>query len=257
MASPDHVRILGVPVEDHTRAAALDLIESLIRAGARTHVLYIANAHTLNLAHDDPSYRDVLCRADHVFGDGSGVAIAARLRGVRLKANLNGTDLMPAMLRGLAGRGYRYFLLGSSEEVVNRAAAATRRDFPGWELVGHRPGYLDEAASILVCAAINEARPDVLMVGMGNPAQERWIHDHRHLLNVPVCVGVGGLFDRWAGDHDRAPRWMRRAGLEWVHRMYAQPQTRRRYLVGNPKFLWRVLRARGVDRRQLTLPRRA
>jgi N-acetylglucosaminyldiphosphoundecaprenol N-acetyl-beta-D-mannosaminyltransferase len=250
--TPQHqVCVLGIAIEDHTRADALGLIEDIIRARAGTQVLFIVNAHTLNLAHDDADYHRVLRGADHVFSDGSGVAIASAVRGVWLKANLNGTDLMPAMLRELGGHGYRYYLLGSSEEVVQRAAAAVERDFPGWDLAGYRSGYLDPAASVDACAAINAARPDVLLVGMGNPVQERWIQDHRHLLDVPLCVGVGGLFDRWAGDHQRAPGWLRRLGLEWVHRMYAQPQTRRRYLVGNPKFIWRMARARRADRAAL------
>ena len=99
-------------------------------------------------------------------------------------------------------------------------------------------------ASTALIERINAARPDVLLVAMGNPLQERWIDDHRDLLRVPVAMGVGGLFNFWSGNVRRAPRWLRRAGHEWLAVMFRQPHKARRYLLGNPLFLARILRAR-------------
>jgi exopolysaccharide biosynthesis WecB/TagA/CpsF family protein len=97
---------------------------------------------------------------------------------------------------------------------------------------------------------INRARPHVLLVGIGNPAQERWIHTHRHELDVPVCMAVGGLFDYWAGNVSRAPQWLRDVGHEWLWRLWQQPRDKaKRYLVGNPLFLVRILRQAWIDRR--------
>jgi N-acetylglucosaminyldiphosphoundecaprenol N-acetyl-beta-D-mannosaminyltransferase len=210
----------------------------------RTGRVFFANAHTLNLAASDRTYRQVLRAADCVFGDGTGVRWAGYLQGVRVQDNLVGTDLVPALFRETAGRDYRYFLLGSDQETVRRAARYAAETFPGWTQAGFHHGYLTTAD--LTAAAIrqiNQSQPHVLLVGLGNPLQERWIHTHRHVLKVPVCMGVGGLFDYWAGNVARAPKWLRGLGHEWIWRLWEQPADKaKRYLVGNPLFLMRILR---------------
>ena len=105
-----------------------------------------------------------------------------------------------------------------------------------------------------VIRQINQAQPDVLLVGMGNPLQERWIHRHRHQLDVPLCIGVGGLFHYWAGDLQRAPIWLRRWGAEWLGILLQQPHKARRYLLGNPLFLYRILRNRFGGRGSILSP---
>jgi N-acetylglucosaminyldiphosphoundecaprenol N-acetyl-beta-D-mannosaminyltransferase len=225
---------------------ALARVEGWMRdPDGRTRAVYFANAATLNLACDDPSYRDVLRRADVVYGDGSGVRFAARaIHGVRLRDNVNGTDFVPRLFESRAGRGYRAFLLGGTEAMNARAAGFVREHFPGFALAGHHHGFLDDAASERVVAEIRAAAPHVLLVGMGNPIQERWIDRWREALGIPVCLAIGGLFAYWSGDLDRAPTWMRRLGVEWVHLLVRQPRKAGRYLVGNPLFVARVLRAR-------------
>jgi len=250
------VSILGVRITNASRPQAIALLEDLIRHGhGRTHSVFIVNAHTLNLAAADAGYRAVLNPADYVFGDGTGVRWAARLQAVRLRGNLVGTDLVPELFRATAGRGYRYFLLGGDDPTIGRAARFTREEFTGWTLAGYHHGYLaDRPATTQVIRQINAARPDVLLVGMGNPLQERWIHDHQDKLRVPVCVGVGGLFDLWAGNVSRAPGWLRSVGHEWLWRLCQQPGDKaRRYLVGNPLFLARILRDRWSKRRACVL----
>lgn len=238
--------VLGVPIEDCRMEDALVRVEGwLCDPGGRTRTVYFVNANTLNLACDDPGYRDVLRAADVVYGDGSGVRLAVRaLHGVTLADNVNGTDFVPRLFESRAGRGYRAFLLGGTEEMNARAADHVRRHFPGFELVGRHHGYLDDATSAQAVAAINAAAPHLLLVGMGNPLQERWIHTWRERLSVPVCLAIGGLFAYWSGDLDRAPVWVRRLGFEWVHLLARQPRKAGRYLLGNPLFLARVAAAR-------------
>jgi len=155
--------------------------------------------------------------------------------------NVNGTDFVPQLFTSRAGRGYKCFLLGGTEEMNARAADFVREHFPGFEVAGRHHGYLgDDAASERAVAAINAAAPHVLLVGMGNPIQERWIERWRGALRVPVCLAIGGLFAYWSGDLDRAPAWMRRFGVEWVHLLVRQPRKAGRYLLGNPLFLLRV-----------------
>jgi len=244
------VDVLGVRVTDATKREAVALIEGWIRArDGRARTVFIVNAHTLNLACDDPSYRAVLNGGDVVFGDGAGVRVAAKLKGVRLKDNLVGTDLMPCFFQATLHRGYRYFLLGGSPGTSEQAAARLEQDFPGIRIAGHRHGYVAPGEARDVVATINRAAPDMLIVAMGNPLQERWIHDHLPALRVPVSVGVGGLFDHWAGNLRRAPLWIRRLGIEWVQILVQQPHKWRRYVLGNPKFILRALRE--VRQRQM------
>lgn len=234
--------VLGVPVTDVTMDEALSLLDSMIaEQPPRSHSVFYVNAHTLNVACDDASVRDVLKSADCVFGDGTGVRFATRvLHNKRPRDNVNGTDLVPRLFTSRAGRGHRYYLLGNNPERVERAADFTRRNFPGWTLAGYHHGYLKGDDHARVIADINQSNSQLLLVGMGNPIQEQWIQRHLSKLNVPICMGVGGLFDYWSGDLDRAPLWVRRLGYEWLHLLVRQPTKARRYLIGNPKFLLRV-----------------
>ena len=235
--------VLGVDITDVTRHRAVELVEEMIcQYDGRTRSIFFVNAHTLNLAAVDQEYQAVLNRADHVFGDGTGVRWASRLGGTCVRDNLVGTDLVPTLFDETAGRGYRYFLLGADAATIGRAARRAEERFPGWSQAGYHHGYLsDPKLTADVIRRINAARPDVLLVGMGNPLQERWIHQHRDELNVPVCLGVGGLFGYWGGDLQRAPSWMRRWGCEWLGILLQQPGKARRYLLGNPLFLARIL----------------
>jgi N-acetylglucosaminyldiphosphoundecaprenol N-acetyl-beta-D-mannosaminyltransferase len=239
--------VLGVQIDNATHMQAIDLLDqSIRRRDGRTQSIFFVNTHTLNLAAEDPAYRQTLNAADFVFPDGTGVRWAARLQGLRVLDNLVGTDFVPALFAQTADRGYSYYMLGSDHKTITAAAEYARRTFPGWRQVGFHHGYLiDATLDAAVVDEINATRPDALLVGMGNPLQERWIHEHLPRLNAPLCLGIGGLFDYWAGNVSRAPCWLRRLGHEWLWRLYQQPLHKaRRYLVGNPLFLARVLRER-------------
>jgi N-acetylglucosaminyldiphosphoundecaprenol N-acetyl-beta-D-mannosaminyltransferase len=244
--------ILGVAVTDVVMEEALAMVEAMLTTQPpRSHGIYFVNAHTLNTACDEPAYREVLNAADRVFGDGTGVRWGARLiHGKPLKDNVNGTDLTPLLFTRFANRGFKYFLLGNTPERIGLAAEHTRKTYPGWELAGFHHGYLKGRDSMPVIEQINASGAHMLLVGMGNPLQEQWIHDHLPHLKVPVCMAIGGLTDYWVGDLVRAPAWVRRLGYEWLHLLIRQPKKARRYLLGNPLFLARVLRSRllGLDK---------
>jgi N-acetylglucosaminyldiphosphoundecaprenol N-acetyl-beta-D-mannosaminyltransferase len=237
-----------VSITDVSKADAVRVLAELVCASdGRCRAVFIANAHTLNLATDEPDYAKVLNSADYVFSDGTGVRWAARQRGIKLRDNLCGTDLVPELFRATAGQGYRFFLLGADPGAIQDAAAFARQEFCGWTLVGHHHGYLHQGQSEQVVNQINTSNAHMLLVGMGNPIQERWIHAHRARLRVPLAVGVGGLFSYWAGGLKRAPWWVRKAGCEWIHILLKQPRKWERYLLGNPKFLYRMTRALKED----------
>ncbi len=245
--------VLGVQIHNVTRKQAIELLENCLRRRAgRARSAFFINAHTLNLAAADPAYRQVLNAADFVFADGTGINWAAYLQGFRVLENMVGTDFVPLLFQETAGRGYSYFLLGADQETITVAADYARQTFPGWRQAGCHQGYLsDERASAAAIAEINATRPDVLLVGMGNPLQEQWIHRHLPELNVGVCLGIGGLFDYWAGNVSRAPQWLRRLGHEWLWRLFQQPALKaRRYLDRQPPVpragVSRAIRAIGV-----------
>lgn len=249
MQSDAHITILGVRISNFSQAESIALVEDLIRGRRGTHAIFIANSHTLNLATEDPQFRIVLNSASEVLADGTGARWAARLRGVKLKANLVGTDLVPKLFEVTAGRSYRYYLLGADANTIERAARMASTKYQGWDLAGFHHGCIAAEDADQVIEEINAAQPDLLLVGMGNPRQEYWIHRHQAQLRVPVCVGVGGLFDHWAGDLKRAPVWVRRRGFEWLQILVQQPHKWRRYVVGNPKFLLRAVWQLSRDRR--------
>jgi N-acetylglucosaminyldiphosphoundecaprenol N-acetyl-beta-D-mannosaminyltransferase len=236
--------VLGVRIHNVAQHAAITGLEEVISLHVdRPTTAFFVNAHTLNLAATDPSYRAILNAGDLVFADGTGVRWAARLQGVRVAENLTGTDLVPAWFQSTLDRGHSCFLLGGDPLTIELAADFARRTFPGWRLAGYHDGYLtDDVMDGVVLDMINSAKPDVLLVGMGNPLQEKWIHRNLSELRVPLCMGVGGLFDYWAGNVSRSPSWLRWLGHEWLWRLTQEPgRLARRYLVGNPAFLGRVL----------------
>ena len=255
--------VFGVRIVDLTFDEALGAMLSALRSRPsssdgdvterRARSIYFVNAHTLNLAHQDPSFRDVLNRADFVFGDGTGVRWACRvLHGVALKDNVNGTDLVPRIFAAGRDQGLSYYLLGNTEQHIERAAEYARRTFTGWKQAGYHHGYLDDKLSRQVVERINTSGAHMLLVGMGNPIQEKWLDRHIHALTVPICLGIGGLLDYWAGNIERAPYWLRRLGHEWLYILVQQPNKSSRYLFGNPRFLARMVKSKvlGSDRRR-------
>ena len=253
----DSVRVLGVDIGNVSQEEALAQIETWLGASTSDSAaksIFIANAHTLNLSAQNPRFRATLNSASVVFGDGTGVRWAAKFRGTRMRDNLVGTDLMPALFRQTANKGYRYFLLGATPTSISKAASYCSNTFPGWEQAGFHQGYLSDEDAPGVIQKINDSNVDLLLVGMGNPIQEQWIEKYQPHLNVKICVGVGGLFNHWAGDLTRAPLWVRKLGCEWIQLLLQSPMKKaRRYLIGNPLFLYRIARFRNADlNRRLT-----
>jgi N-acetylglucosaminyldiphosphoundecaprenol N-acetyl-beta-D-mannosaminyltransferase len=205
-----------------------------------------ANVHVLNTAWKDRDLRAILNQATLVYCDGAGVALAARLLGQRLPGRMTGADWIETLCRACADLGTSLYFLGGLPEVAARAAQHLESRYIGLPVAGVHHGYIAEShVCSAAIAAVNGARPDILLVGMGTPTQEKWIAAHRHQLQVPVVWAVGALFDFVAGIQPRGPRWMLDSGLEWLYRLCSDPRRLwRRYLVGNPLFLLRILRQR-------------
>jgi len=238
----DGLRILGVRFDRLSRAEALRTMSTAFGCGEAWKV-YIVNAHTLNLACTNPDYRSVLNAADLLLNDGSGVQFASRLAGRPFYDNLVGTDLSPQLCEIGLPKGVGVFLLGGRPGVAGRAAQTLRRRVPGLEISGSHHGYFSQEEDDRVVDLINRSGAGILLVAFGNPLQELWIHRNAPRLRCDICIGVGGFIDYLSGQTRRAPSWMRRMGIEWVYILWSQPHKWRRYVLGNPLFVARVLGA--------------
>ncbi len=237
-----------MPVARLTAAAAREELVRLYERDRPALVAY-ANAHTLNLASRDSGYRAVLRSADIVLNDGAGLAIAGRLFGRPFPANLNGSDFNPVILEEAAARRWPVYLLGAAPGVAEEAVRRLSERFPGLQVVGTHDGYLRDDESDDVAREIAKTGAGILMVAMGNPRQETWLNRHLEATGARVGIGVGAFFDFSAGVVPRAPAWMNRLWLEWLYRLIQEPRRMwRRYVLGNPLFLARVLRSRVARR---------
>jgi N-acetylglucosaminyldiphosphoundecaprenol N-acetyl-beta-D-mannosaminyltransferase len=231
--------VLGVRIRRRSRRETLQCLRELLDSGS-SHSVYFVNAAAANLAFEDPRFRAVLNRGSLVCNDGIGVKLAARSRGVTLRDNLVGTDLVPLLLAEPFSRPLKIYLLGGRPGVTGRAASRIAERFPRVRVVGFSNGYFGPSRETQIVKEIGALGPDLLLAGMGNPRQEFFIDHYLPRLRCRVAMGVGGLLDHFAGELRRAPVWVRRLGCEWVQLLLQQPHKWRRYLLGNPKFLWRV-----------------
>lgn len=216
------------------------LIASLCRLERqRTEVLAFVNAHALNSAAASADFFQAVRAADVVLRDGSGVALLLRLLELEPGLNLNGTDLIPKLLACFAGR--RIALYGTQEPYLSRARAKLLAQGGTTAGCDTAHGFLDAAQYIALAHA---QRPELIVLGMGMPRQEQVALALREALAHPCLIVCGGAIIDFLGDKtSRAPRWMRRTGLEWAFRLALEPRRLfRRYVIGNPLFVSRALR---------------
>lgn len=235
-----HERVRVGAVELH-RVTMEEVCAGLVRAvGERTlHQVVTVNLQFLGYAFRNPEFARVVNQASLVVADGMPAIWLSRLSGFPIQERITGHELLDACA-GLAQRnGYSLFLLGGGSGAGEEAAKRLCARFPGLRIAGVHQGRFSESGfgttaeeEERAIAAIREARPDFLFVGLGCGKQEFWIHHHLQAIEVPVCVGVGGVLDVLAGRVTRAPRWMQRTGLEWSYRLLQEPRRLwKRYLL--------------------------
>ncbi|MCF8211430.1 MAG: WecB/TagA/CpsF family glycosyltransferase, partial [Rhodoferax sp.] len=252
-ADQERVCIGDVEFDNVDMRQALERISRMLD-GNRTQQVSFVNPACINIAAGNRAYRRVLARAALVLPDGIGVKIAADVMRSPLRQNVNGTDLFPRLCDVLEARGARLFLLGGQAGVAQKVARVVRKHWPRLRVVGVRDGFFSLAEEGEVAAQVRASGADIVLVARGVPMQDLFIDRHLHQLGVKVAMGVGGLFDFVSGRIDRAPRWMRDSGLEWIYRLMQEPSRMwRRYIIGNFTFLLRVglqrlgLRASATD----------
>ena len=200
------------------------------------------NAHGANIAHSDQKYRQVLNQFT-VFSDGIGVDVASKiLYGNSFPANLNGTDFIPSLLSKLEA-GTHVGLLGAQDGVAESAIVKLQSQFPELRFNFVHDGFFDAVEEQLILDKLTADKPDILLVAFGNPKQEKWIAETISSQHANAVFGVGALFDFIAERVPRAPQLLISLRMEWLYRLMLEPKRMwRRYILGNPLFVLRVLK---------------
>ena len=211
------------------------------------------NAHSYNVAQNDELFAQALTGGDYLIPDGASIVKACKwLKGKSQPTErIAGWDLFVFEMKRVAGgllpgKKSKVMFMGSSERVLQLIRERASADYPQLDIVTFSPPYkpeftVDDNSAII--SAINTADPDLLWIGMTAPKQEKWTFQHWKELDIHCHVGtIGAVFDFYAGTAQRAPFWWQRHSLEWLYRLLKEPRRMwRRYVIGNPLFLWNVL----------------
>ena len=242
--SPESRRILGMRVDGTSYAETAAAVVDRAKAGTAGMVC-VANVAMVMEAFDDRGFQRIINSADRVTPDGVPLVGALRRLGVTEATRVYGPSLMPYLCELAEADGLRVGFYGGTSDVLDRMSRALLTRFPNLEIAfakapPFRPLTDEEDADVI--AGICAAKIQILFVGLGCPKQERWMAAHRDVLRCPM-LGVGAAFDFIAGAKRQAPAWMQRAGLEWLFRLVTEPKRLwRRYLIGNPRFLYHFAR---------------
>jgi len=240
------IRILETRVDMVGIPGVIEAMSRWIEAEPdRVHHVVNTGMHGIMLAHKDRRFSETLDAADILAPDGILAILIARFRGYRIKKQDTGPDLLWRFSEVANRLRYKYFFYGDTEETLEILSSRFKSEFPDLRIVGaisppFRPLTPEEDEEMV--AAINQAEPDVLWVGLGMPTQDQWIYDHRNVLKVPVAVGTGASFKFASGTVSRAPKVAQNLGFEWLWRLLQEPtRVWRRVFLDSPRFMALVL----------------
>ena len=233
------INILGVAFDALTLGEAEERADALLCSGAGGYIV-TANPEIVLRCREDAAYAAAVNGAKLVLADGVGDLCAARILGTPLPGRVAGADLVPRLLARLAERGGSVFLYGARPGVAERAGESLQSACPGLRIAGTENGYISDETALF--AALEQEKPDLLLLGLGAPRQELWMAENRQRTPA-VMIGVGGLLDVFAGDIPRAPEAWQRLGLEWLYRLLREPRRFKR-VIRLPKILLLALRER-------------
>ena len=240
--------IIGYPITTKNRKACVEEIYSWILTGEKNKYFVCANPHSLELAEYDRIFKDAILNADMITPDGSGIVIASKMLKGLITYKVSGSGIFRGLSRKLNEcKKYKYFFLGSTEEILAQLKNKMAETYPDIEVAGvYSPPFKTEFSdddNIKMIEAVNKARPDVLWVGMTAPKQEKWIYHNRGQLDVKFIGPVGAVFDFFTGNVERSHPLFIKTGLEWLPRLIKQPlRLWRRMFLSAPKFMLKVFR---------------
>lgn len=242
------VSVLGVPFANLTAFEVLQQGKQFLH-GHKPRVIITAGPEFVMQTIANPNLVPLVKKADLITPDGIGIVLAAKWYGTPLKERVTGVELTLQLIGYTAEAGLRVYLLGASQDALEGALAALKKQYPTLAIAG-RNGYFSSQDTDAVVQSIREFAPHLLLVGLGQPKQDQFIDHYRDVLSVPLAMGVGGTIDVLAGKVKRAPRFIQKAKLEWFYRLCKEPRRFRRQLA-LPVFAWRAWRdAAGMRTRQ-------
>ncbi len=241
-----NVKILGVKVTSADMHEIHTAISRFVAVNGQNFILS-GNIHGINLAVKYAWLRDFYNRADLIRVDGAGVVIGARFLGDRIKSRNTWADWGWHLAEYLSEKGHSVFLLGGPEGVAEKAAERLKEHAGGIKIAGIHHGYFEKSGreNSTVIDIINQNNPDILIVGMGMPLQEKWILENHRAITANVFITAGAAFEYLAGTLQRCPKWVGDRGLEWLYRLLQNPRRMAgRYILGNTLFFINVLMER-------------
>jgi N-acetylglucosaminyldiphosphoundecaprenol N-acetyl-beta-D-mannosaminyltransferase len=239
------VRLFDIPIKAMTMDQVLGLIEQAIATASPLQIGVVNAAKVVNMYRNPALGADVLS-SDVIFADGASVVWASHILGTPLPERVAGIDLMMGMLECGQKSGYRVYLFGATEEVNQTVAERIKADYPGVIVAGRRNGYFSANEEEAIANDIAQTKPDILLVAITSPKKEQFLARWSDRIKVPICHGVGGSFDVYAGKVKRAPLSWQRCGMEWLYRLLQEPgRMWKRYLVTNSLFCWLIIRELG------------
>jgi N-acetylglucosaminyldiphosphoundecaprenol N-acetyl-beta-D-mannosaminyltransferase len=250
---PPIATVGGLPIAVINRADCAKLMIDLATArrneGRPALVFTSANGQVLSMCEANSDIRALFLACDLINADGMPLVFASQwLSDRKLPERVATTDLVYAVAEIAQERGVSFYLLGAAADVIEQAVEHLQRLYPKLEIAGYRHGYFSAEEEADVVAAINAVRPDILWLGLGVPAEQRFaLRQREHLRGVGVIKTSGGLFDFLSGKNRRAPEWMQAAGLEWAFRIFLEPRRLLgRYVRTNPHALFLLLTKTGA-----------
>ncbi|EKD65565.1 MAG: sugar transferase/glycosyl transferase, WecB/TagA/CpsF family protein [uncultured bacterium] len=245
------ISILGIPVVWLRLREISPLIANLLEERGKVRspgildkkIIFYVDAYHFNIANKDSFYKKILQTATFVHASGMGPVLASKMLGSPLPERTPTPDFIEEIFTIAEKKKWSFYLLGGEKDVVEKTVQNLRKKFPGLKIAGYHHGFFTNNNKIV--EEINRAKPDIVLVGMGPPKQEKWIEENKDKINAKVFWAVGALFDILSGKRKRAPNWMQDLGLEWAYRVGQEPKRLwRRYIFGNIEFLFIVLKER-------------
>ena len=242
------MKFMNTEIDNLTMQETLQAIDQLIKEDGNSYVVTPNVDHIVQLE-TDKELQDVYANAALILTDGKPLLWIAKLYGTQIKEKISGSDLFPLLCDMAAKKKYKMFFLGAAEGVAAKAAENLKKRYSGLQVAGtYSPpyGFEKDALEIKkIAEMIKEAQPQILIVGLGCPKQEKFIWNNREYLNVPVSLGLGASFDFEAGNIKRAPRWMQKCGFEWLFRITQDPKRLfKRYIIDDMKIIKLIFKYR-------------
>lgn len=238
----EEYKIFKIKIHPLYKSEFLDIIETNLKEGNQIVQNGVNSASITELIHNE-ELTQAYNNSTLINIDGMSVVCALRFLGHDVPERVACPDLADDILKMAEKNNFGIFLLGTTEKSIRSCVGNIKESYPGIKLLGYRNGYFSDDEEDLVVKMINNSDADILFIGMPSPKKEFFVEKYRDMLNVRYILGVGGYFDIISGITKRAPNWIQRIGMEWFYRFMQEPRRMwRRYLIGNSRFIWLVIK---------------